>query len=106
MNKWDMINGAFEFMGALLVWLNVRRIYIDRELKGISWGVQGFFASWGAWNLLYYPALGQYCSFVAGIGLFAGSLVWLIVAAYYTFKEPKPIKKGRNNYKPVPFEAT
>jgi hypothetical protein len=78
-----VINGAYETVGAAVVWLNVRRLLRDREVKGVSWWVQAFFASWGVWNLIYYPALGQWCSFTGGIVLTAGSMTWTILAVKY-----------------------
>lgn len=51
----DAINGAFEAVGAV-------------------------FTVWGVWNLAYYPALGQWLSFVGGVVLVAGNLAWVVEA--------------------------
>ena len=39
-----------------------------------------FFTAWGIWNLVYYPAIGQWYSFAAGIVLAAGNLAWVMLA--------------------------
>ena len=79
----DTINALFEGIGALLVWYNVRVLLRDKIIKGVSWSVQAFFASWGLWNLYYYPSLGQWHSFYAGIVLVSGNLIWVAMAIYY-----------------------
>lgn len=79
---WDLINGLFELVGGMLVWLNVRRLLIDRQVKGVSWSAYTFFAGWGVWNLFYYPALHQWISFAGGILLVGASLTWSIVAVF------------------------
>lgn len=79
----DLINGIFETFGAVLCWGNVLRLYKDKYVSGISWTVQAFFASWGLWNLYYYPSLGQWASFYGGIGLALGNIVWVVMALHY-----------------------
>ena len=79
----DTINGLFEFCGAYFVWRNVVSLYRDKVVKGIYWPTVAFFAAWGIWNLVYYPILGQYISFVCGIFLCTGNLYWIGLMLYY-----------------------
>lgn len=75
----DKVNGAFEAFGAYAVWMNVRRLLRDRDVKGITWQYQGVFWLWGVWNVLYYPSLDQMFSFGAGVVLVLGNFVWLVI---------------------------
>jgi hypothetical protein len=83
MQIWDAVNGSYELLGGALCWLNVRRLIKDKEIKGVSWSVQFFFATWGWWNCFYYPALNQWLSFAGGLLLSLGSTSWVIVALHY-----------------------
>jgi len=76
----DIINAAFELVGAFIVWMNVWKLYQDSEIKGIYWPTFAFFAAWGLWNLYYYPSLGQWLSFGAGVLLVSGNIAWIAVA--------------------------
>lgn len=82
----DTVNGAFELVGGVLTWLNVKQLLHDKEVKGFCWKVQLFFTSWCFWNLYYYPSLHQWLSFVGGAFLGAGSVTWAILAAYYRYR--------------------
>jgi hypothetical protein len=79
----DIINGSFEILGGLLNIFNIRQLLIDKQIKGISWPVVGFFTSWGLWNLFYYPSLHQYVSFIGGVTLVITNLIWLVLALRY-----------------------
>ena len=79
----DTVNGLFEFAGGLLCWVNVKTIYRDKRISGISWGVQAFFALWGIWNLFYYPSLGQWASFWGGLFLSVGNTTWVMMSIVY-----------------------
>lgn len=76
----DLINSLFELFGAAFVWRNFAQLRRDREIKGVYWPVTAFFAAWGVWNLYYYPALGQWKSFGAGVILCAGNVAWVVGA--------------------------
>jgi hypothetical protein len=76
----DAINGGFEVVGALLTWANVARLWRERCVRGVFWPVTAFFAAWGVWNLYYYPSLGQWLSFVGGVGLVVGNVAWVVLA--------------------------
>ena len=80
MNHADATNALFELAGAVLTWRNALQLHRDQEIKGVYWPVTGFFAAWGAWNLYYYPSLGQTLSFAAGALLFAGNCAWVVMA--------------------------
>jgi hypothetical protein len=85
----DLVNALFEGFGSILLWMNVKRLYKDKEVKGVYWPVNAFFASWGLWNLYYYPSVGHTLSFYAGIVLVLANLVWTSLAIYYIRKNGK-----------------
>lgn len=76
----DYANGLFELVGAVFCWANVRRLYIDRSIRGVYWPATAFFAAWGVWNLYYYSALDQPASFAAGVVMASGNLAWTALA--------------------------
>ena len=79
----DIGNAAFEGVGSLVTWLNVRALYRDKQVAGVDWKVILFFATWGLWNLYYYPMIGHVLSALAGVVLCAGNLTWVAMALYY-----------------------
>jgi len=87
MNHADMINGGFELGLSILVWLNIRRVILDKSVKGVSIIVNVFVTMWGLWNLFYYPHLGQVFSYLCGVGVFIGNGVYLMLLIYYSIKK-------------------
>lgn len=55
----DIINASFEAMAGLMVANHCRVLLRERTVRGVSLLAVLFFTIWGAWNLYYYPALGQ-----------------------------------------------
>lgn len=83
----DLINGLFEAGGAVAAWKNYVQLRRDRAIRGVYWPVYGFYSLWGLWNLWYYPSLGQWVSFTAGIVLVTGNLAWVWEAIRLLRKE-------------------
>jgi len=84
MTTWqDIVNGSFELFGAPFIFLSVIKLYKDKLVKGVSWVGVGFFASWGYWNLYFYPHLNQWASFFGGIAIVLCNTIWLIQLLYY-----------------------
>ena len=73
----DLINGIFEMGGALVLMLNVRRLWTQRTLRGVHWAPTAFFTSWGFWNLFYYPQLDQWFSFIGAVAIVTVNAAWL-----------------------------
>ena len=82
----DLINGLFEFAGSVVLWMNVRALYLDKHVAGVRWHATAFFMSWGFWNLWYYPALNQWWSFAGGCSIAIANAVWLGQMLYYRRK--------------------
>lgn len=80
----DLLNGAFEFMGSVMLWRNVMQLHRDKMVKGVHWSATGFFMLWGYWNLYYYPVLGQWLSFAGGVSIVTANTVWLLQMLYYS----------------------
>lgn len=80
----DIINALFEFFGGCFLWLNVRRLLKDKQTKGVSILSTAFFASWGIWNLYFYPSVGAGWSFIAGINIVIANIVWVVLMVYYS----------------------
>lgn len=80
----DLINGLYEAGGGLMLIRNVRQLHRDKQVRGVSVLTSAFFASWGWWNLFYYPHLGQWLSFTGGVLVTAVNAVWVGQMLYYT----------------------
>jgi hypothetical protein len=85
----DLINGAFELFGGVAIWLNVKQILKDKEIKGVNWLTTAFFTSWGYWNLYYYPSLDQWASFWGGTLIVTGNTAWVWLAYKYKYGKKK-----------------
>lgn len=83
----DRINGFFEFTGAMFLFLNVKILLRDKQIKGISVLPTIFYSSWGLWNLYFYPSLNQMWSFYGGIFVALANITWVILALKYKLKE-------------------
>ena len=79
----DAVNGSFEFVGGLLLWLNVRALHRDKRIRGVRIFPTAFFCAWGFWNLYFYPHLGQWLSFLGGLNIVAANTVWVAQMIYY-----------------------
>lgn len=79
----DLTNAAFEFFGGFAIWRHVRRLRIDKQIRGADTWATVFFAAWGVWNLFYYPHLGQWASFFAGLNVVAANTAWVILMWRY-----------------------
>lgn len=88
MNHVDAINACFEGLGAVLVWRNVQKLRRDREVRGVDWRVQAFWALWGVWNIQYYMNVGHPFSAVAGAVLACGNITWTYIAATLVWGSP------------------
>jgi hypothetical protein len=87
MNWPDAINGTYESLGSFFVLLNIFKILRDRQVRGVSILAAVFFASWGLWNLYYYPHLGQWCSFAGGVALVLANSAWIVLMLHYVQEE-------------------
>ena len=83
----NLINGLFKLVGAAFTWRNAWQLHTDREIRGVYWPTSLFFAAWGLWNLVYYPALGQWASFTCGVVLVSGNVAWVAMAVRLQRKE-------------------
>ena len=87
--NFDVINALFEAFGAYTAWANFFMLRRDQAIKGVYWPVWLFYSVWGMWNVIYYPALGQWFSFFMGLVLLAGNISWTILAARIAARERK-----------------
>ena len=79
----DLINGSFELLAGVAVLNHCRVVYNDKQVKGMSLLSTVFFTLWGAWNLYYYPSLGQWLSFYGGWAVFSANILWVGLCIYY-----------------------
>lgn len=85
----DLVNGLFELTGGVFLCFNLRRLWQDKEVKGVSIPVTVFFLTWGVWNLFYYPYLDQWLSFFGGLLLASANVAWVFLAIYFTYFHKK-----------------
>lgn len=86
----DIGNGCFETTGAWFTWRNAWQLYKDKKVTGVYWPTTLFFTCWGVWNLLYYPILNQWFSFMGGVFLVLGNVAW--VTLYLRYHKPNKIQ--------------
>lgn len=88
---WDMGNAFFELIGSVLVWLNVRQLHRDKEVKGYDWRVTVFWTAWGIFNLGFYPYLGLWLSLIGGISIVVANAVWVYMVLHYKYFYQRPL---------------
>lgn len=76
----DILNAAFEAIGAAFLVADCRALARDKQLRGVYWPGRVFWASWGVWNVVYYPAIGQVWSFLAGLPVLVANVAWCLLA--------------------------
>src|SRR5574340_575972 len=81
-NGMDLINGIFEISGGILIWNNVKRLWKDKEVKGIDWKVNMFFSSWSVWNLMFYSSVNCWLSVIGSGILMLGNVSWVGLYVY------------------------
>ena len=79
----DIVNGSYEALGGMALWVNVRALARDKAIAGVRVLPTAFFASWGVWNLYYYPHLSQWVSFAGGLNIVCANATWLALMVYY-----------------------
>lgn len=85
----DVINAIFEAGGGFLLVVNVARLLCDKQISGVSVWPTAWWTAWGVWNLLYYPHLGQWASFAAGILVVIANAAWVALAVWYGRRRAK-----------------
>lgn len=85
----DRVNALFELAAAALLWLNVRRLFKDKVVRGVSLTPVVVFTLWGFWNLHYYSSLDQVFSALAAGFVAVANTAWMVLAAHYTLKEKR-----------------
>lgn len=83
----DLINALFELGGALLTWMNVRQIWLDKGHRGLYVPAIVVFALWGAWNLYYYYHLKQMFSWYATWVMVAANFSWVALLLHFGRKQ-------------------
>ena len=79
----DLLNGCFELFGSAFILLSIMKVLKTKSSAGVSWIHPAFFTAWGVWNLFYYPHLGQWLSFVGGIGVVSANIIWVSLLIKY-----------------------
>jgi hypothetical protein len=79
----DVGNALFEFIGAIVAWMNCIKIRKDKKVRGVYWPIWMFYSLWGIWNLYYYPSVNCWWSFAAGAILTVANVVWALTALRY-----------------------
>jgi len=83
----DNVNGLFELLGGMFIFLHCVRLFKDKKVRGVSFIATAYFTLWGFWNIHYYPHLKQWWSFVGGLTIVAMNTLWIIMMIYYIRKE-------------------
>ena len=83
----DLINGCFELLASSFLFLHVRRIFKDKQVKGVSIVATVFFTTWGWWNIFFYPVVGLWWSFWGGVPVVVMNSLW--VYGMWKYRERK-----------------
>lgn len=89
----DVANAVFEGGLAVMIGNNIRALYRDKRVRGVSLLTTAWVTAWGFWNLYFYPAVNAWFSFYAGIGVVLANAVWLGLALYYATADERASRR-------------
>ena len=82
----DTINGTFELIAGILLWINVIQLHKDKKISGVNIIPTAFFALWGYWNLYFYREVNCWHSWIGGIFVVIANTIWVCQMIYYAKK--------------------
>lgn len=83
MNISDYMNAGFEAGGAAFNILNIRKILIEKEVKGVSLVPTAVFTTWGLFNVYFYSVNHLPISAIAAIAMCLVNATWVFLALKY-----------------------
>lgn len=83
----DLVNALFEALGAIFLLRHCWVLWKSKQARGVSLISTIFFASWGLWNIYYYPHLEQWYSFSAGLAIVSANCLWIWLIIYIRSQE-------------------
>lgn len=83
----DYIMAAFQLGATFFLCLNIRAIFRDRALKGVSTWMIGFFTIWTVFGSYNWFVLDQYWSFVTSVLMGIVYAIWLALAVAVKIEE-------------------
>lgn len=78
----DLIMAAFQVGSCLFLLLSVLTIFQDRELKGVSVWMIGYFTVWTIYGIWNWYRLDQFWSYTTSIAMSILYVIWLSLAIY------------------------
>lgn len=87
----DVVNAIFEAAGGVAIFGHCWKLLKDKLVRGVYWPATVFFVCWSMWNLWYYPSLGQWYSFSAGLLIAAANIAWCGLLVYYIALENRKV---------------
>ena len=76
----DIVMAAFQLGACFFLCLSIAAVFRDRQLKGVSVWMIGFFTTWTVFGSYNWFVLNQYWSFVTSTLMTILYLIWLAVA--------------------------
>lgn len=80
----DVVNAIIYITLTGFVWLSIRRVLIDKEVKGVYWMTLGGLASRSCWNLYFYTFLGLWWSLIGVTFLACSEITYMILLYKYS----------------------
>jgi hypothetical protein len=93
----DIANSMLELVSVFVMCLNVRRLIIDKQLKGISIWSSFYGYAWALWYNYFCFASGQLYSATAGCVFSAVQTVWVIILLYYKWQARSQIHIAKSS---------
>lgn len=76
----DIVMAGFQAGACLFLALNIVTIFRDRELKGVSIWMIGFFTIWTVFGTYNWYVLDQRWSYITSVAMGILYLIWLVLA--------------------------
>lgn len=79
----DLVNSLFVVTAIVVNISSIRKLYLDKEVKGVSVLPQFYYLIWSFWHIYFYQVNKGFLSFLGEIGMAIVIGVWIIQWIYY-----------------------